>query len=97
MLDAAAAEKYSVVLTADHGNCELLIDPETGEPHTQHTNNPVPCMIIDQIPWNLATDGGLKDVAPTVLQLMGLPCPGAMTGHSLLIKPIDATSSEAAA
>ena len=97
VLDASLAEEYSVILTADHGNCELLVDPETGEPHTQHTTNPVPCMIIDQIPWNLAPTGGLKDVAPTVLQLMGLPCPGAMTGHSLLIKPIDAASSEAAA
>jgi 2,3-bisphosphoglycerate-independent phosphoglycerate mutase len=97
VLDAALVEEYSVILTADHGNCELLVDPETGEPHTQHTTNPVPCMIIDQIPWNLASTGGLKDIAPTVLQLMGLPCPGAMTGHSLLIKPIDAASSEAAA
>lgn len=97
VLDMAVAEGYSVIVTADHGNCELLVDPETGQPHTQHTINPVPCMIIDQIPWNLAAEGGLKDIAPTVLQLMGLPCPKAMTGHSLLIKPNDAASSGAAA
>lgn len=94
VLDAAVAEGYSVILTADHGNCELLVDPETGEPHTQHTTNPVPCMIIDQIAWNLARGGGLQDIAPTILQLMGLPCPGAMTGRSLLITPAE---SEAAA
>lgn len=89
VLDAAAEEGYSVIVTADHGNCEQLVDPETGEPHTQHTTNPVPCLIIDQIRWQLSATGGLKDIAPTVLQLMGLTKPGAMNGKSLLIKPAD--------
>lgn len=89
VLDTAQEENYSVIVTADHGNCEQLIDPETGEPHTQHTTNPVPCLIIDQIRWQLAPEGGLKDIAPTVLQLMGVKKPGAMTGHSLLVKPVD--------
>lgn len=95
VLDVAIEEEYSVVLTADHGNCEQLVDPETGKPHTQHTTNLVPCMIIDQIKWQLAPEGGLKDVAPTVLQLMGLQQPGAMTGHSLLIKPADSSFAAA--
>ena len=89
VLDAAVKAEYSVIVTADHGNCEQLIDPVTGAPHTQHTTYPVPCLIIDQIKWKLAGEGGLKDVAPTVLQLMGLQQPGAMTGRSLLLKPMD--------
>jgi len=97
VLDAARQIGYSVLLTADHGNCEQLIDPETGKPHTQHTTNPVPCLIIDKAEWALETAGGLKDVAPTVLQLMGLNKPESMTGHSLLRKPEDASSSKEAA
>ena len=96
VLDVAIEEEFSVIVTADHGNCEVLVDPVTGEPHTQHTTNLVPCLIIDQIKWKLASEGSLKDIAPTVLQLMGLQQPGAMTGHSLLEKPND-SSSEAAA
>lgn len=86
----AAAEEcgYSVVLTADHGNCEELTDPVTGAPHTQHTTYPVPCMVIDECHWQLSCTGGLADVAPTVLQLMGLEVPPAMTGRSLLLKPL---------
>ncbi len=87
VLDAAVAEGYSVVLTADHGNCDEMVDPVTGEPHTQHTTYPVPCLVIDEVPWRLATGAGLASVAPTVLQLMGLPQPKAMTGRSLLIGP----------
>lgn len=93
VLDMAVKENYSVILTADHGNCEQLVDPDTGAPHTQHTVNPVPCLIIDQIRWKLAPGGGLKDIAPTVLQLMGLKQPGAMSGHSLLLKPVDSSAA----
>ncbi|HHJ81038.1 MAG TPA: 2,3-bisphosphoglycerate-independent phosphoglycerate mutase, partial [Candidatus Tenderia electrophaga] len=93
VLDTAIKADYSVVVTADHGNCEQLIDPITGVAHTQHTTNPVPCMIIDQIKWQLAGEGGLKDIAPTVLHLMGLQQPGAMTGHSLLLKPMDSSNT----
>ncbi len=100
VIDAAVEEKFSVIVTADHGNCEVLVDPVTGEPHTQHTTNLVPCLIIDQISWNLVPSGGLIDIAPTVLQLMGIPKPGSMTGHSLLHTPFDSKTgpnSEAAA
>lgn len=86
ILDAAQAREYSLILTADHGNCEEIVDPGTGNPQTQHTTYPVPCMIIDEQVWQLSCGGGLADVAPTVLQLMGLEIPASMSGQSLLLK-----------
>lgn len=82
-----AAEKagYSTVLTADHGNCEELVDPLTGEPHTQHTCYPVPCLVIDDAHWQLSCSGSLANVAPTVLQLMGIKVPNGMSAGSLLL------------
>jgi len=74
-----------VVLTADHGNCDEMIDPVTGEPHTQHTLYPVPCMVIDKHTRALSTGGNLSAIAPTLLQLMGIPKPEAMTGESIII------------
>lgn len=88
ILDAAVVAGYSVVLTADHGNCELMVDPVTKEPHTQHTLFPVPCSIIDKVHWQLSAGAGLTSIAPTVLQLMGLDKPDFMTAHSLLLSPI---------
>ncbi len=88
VLEAAVAADYSVVLTADHGNCEELVDPTTDAPHTQHTLYPVPCLVIDETTWQLSCAGGLANVAPTVLQLMGLAQPAQMTGKSLLLKPL---------
>ncbi|HEY5790870.1 MAG TPA: 2,3-bisphosphoglycerate-independent phosphoglycerate mutase, partial [Gammaproteobacteria bacterium] len=87
VLEAAVANGFAVLLTADHGNCELMVDPETGAPHTQHTTFPVPCLVVDPEPWELAADGGLASVAPTLLELMGLPVPAAMDGRSLLRRP----------
>ena len=75
---------YSIILTADHGNCEEMVDPATGEPHTQHTTYPVPCMIIDEQIWKLSCCGGLVNIAPTVLQLMGLHVPKKMAPSLLL-------------
>jgi len=75
----------SVLLTADHGNCEQMVDPETGEPHTAHTTNPVPVYWITRDPGGRGLhDGSLADLAPTVLELLGLPRPDEMTGRSLL-------------
>ncbi|HEX3952553.1 MAG TPA: 2,3-bisphosphoglycerate-independent phosphoglycerate mutase [Stellaceae bacterium] len=76
----------SLVITADHGNAEMLRDPETGEPHTAHTTNPVPFIVVNA-PGALAhvENGRLADVAPTLLDLLGLPKPAAMTGHSLIV------------
>lgn len=86
VLDAAVEQGYSVLLTADHGNCDEMVDPVTGEPHTQHTTYPVPLLLIDEGAWRLATGGGLSGIAPTLLQLMGLEQPAEMTGHSLLLE-----------
>jgi len=81
--DAILAVGGAVLVTADHGNCELMVDPVTGEPHTAHTTNPVPIMLVGGGASALA-DGRLGDIAPTLLALMGLPQPAEMTGRSLL-------------
>ncbi len=85
VLDAAAKTGFSVILTADHGNCDEMVDPVTQEPHTQHTLYPVPCLVIDESNWHLRPGCDLSAVAPTVLQLMGLQQPPSMTGKSLLL------------
>jgi len=87
VMDTAREQGYSVLLTADHGNCDEMLDPVTGEPHTQHTVYPVPCLIVDDIAWKLSNEGSLKNVAPTVLNLMGLTKPEEMEGKSLLLGP----------
>jgi 2,3-bisphosphoglycerate-independent phosphoglycerate mutase len=84
VLESAIENNYAVVLTADHGNCDEMVDPETGEPHTQHSNHPVPCLVVDEQVTTLAQGEDLSAIAPTVLQLMGIPKPGAMTGRSVI-------------
>jgi 2,3-bisphosphoglycerate-independent phosphoglycerate mutase len=75
-----------MLITADHGNCELMIDPETGGPHTAHTTNPVPIHWVSRDPAGRSLcDGTLADLAPTVLTLMGLPIPDEMSGRSLIV------------
>ncbi len=88
VLAAAEANEYSVLLAADHGNCDEYIDPLTGEPNTQHTVYPVPCLIMDKTHWRLSTGAGLADIAPTLLQLMGLEQPVEMSGRSILLEEI---------
>ena len=73
-----------MIVTADHGNCETMIDPETGGPHTAHTLNPVPVAVVGAPEGSALTEGRLADLAPTVLHLLGLPQPEEMTGRSLL-------------
>ncbi len=89
VLEAAEENHVSVLLTADHGNCDEMIDPVSGQPHTQHTLYPVPCLLMDKSSWHLATGAGLSSVAPTLLQLMGLSQPEAMTGKSLLLEEVN--------
>jgi 2,3-bisphosphoglycerate-independent phosphoglycerate mutase len=74
----------ALLLTADHGNLEMMRDPETGQPHTQHTTGPVPLVYLGARPASLREGGALCDVAPTLLDLLGLPAPAAMSGRSLL-------------
>ena len=75
----------AMIVTADHGNCEQMWDPVTNGPHTAHTLNPVPVIVMGAPTGSRLRDGGrLADLAPTVLQLMGLPQPPEMTGVSLL-------------
>ena len=82
--EAIAARGGALLATADHGNCEMMRDPETGGPHTAHTTNPVPVFCMGAPAGARLHDGILADLAPTVLALMGLPQPAAMTGKTLL-------------
>jgi 2,3-bisphosphoglycerate-independent phosphoglycerate mutase len=74
----------ALLVTADHGNCELMRDPQTGGPHTAHTTNPVPLLLVGARNRALNAEGRLADIAPTLLELMELPKPKEMTGTSLL-------------
>jgi 2,3-bisphosphoglycerate-independent phosphoglycerate mutase len=83
----AALEKAggAMIVCADHGNCEMMVDPVTGGPHTAHTLNPVPVILFGGPQGATLRDGGkLADLAPTILALMGLPQPAEMTGQSLI-------------
>jgi 2,3-bisphosphoglycerate-independent phosphoglycerate mutase len=82
--DAIERAGGALVVTADHGNCEMMRDPETGGPHTAHTTNPVPLFLLGARNRALVTEGRLADIAPTLLELMELPQPQEMTGKSLL-------------
>lgn len=77
---------WRIMLTADHGNCDEMVNPNTGEPHTQHSEYPVPFLIMGQGPVRLGIGRGLADIAPTILDLLGLPRPPEMTGRSLILK-----------
>ena len=83
VVDAARAHGAEVVITADHGNAERMHDDATGQPHTAHTLNVVPCVYVGR-PATLADGGALQDIAPTLLAIMGLPKPAQMTGRSLV-------------
>jgi 2,3-bisphosphoglycerate-independent phosphoglycerate mutase len=84
--EACSRAGWALAITADHGNCEQMIDPSTGGPHTAHTLNPVPFYLIHPgVRGRKLRDGILADIAPTLLELMGLPQPAEMTGRSLLV------------
>ncbi len=87
-LDAAVAEAGGVMLvTADHGNCEQMIDLDTSQPHTAHTLNPVPLVLVGAPNWVRGLrDGSLADIAPTLLRLLELDQPQKMTGRSLIVE-----------
>jgi 2,3-bisphosphoglycerate-independent phosphoglycerate mutase len=82
---ALLARGGHALITSDHGNCEQMVDPESGQPHTAHTTNPVPIWWVTRDPGpRHLRDGGLADLAPTILDLMKFPVPPEMSGRSLL-------------
>ena len=84
VIASAEASGARLLVTADHGNCEMMIDPATGGPHTAHTTNPVPFLVVDDgNAHGLRTGGALCDVGPTILRLLGLEQPSDMTGRDL--------------
>lgn len=86
--DAVRAAGASWIITADHGNAEMLIDPATGGPHTAHTTNPVPLILVSEQGRNvgLRSDGSLRDISPTILGLLDFDLPKEMTGGDLRVK-----------
>jgi 2,3-bisphosphoglycerate-independent phosphoglycerate mutase len=84
VLDAVTAQGGVMVITSDHGNAEEMVYDKDRSPHTAHTTNPVPFLLVGAKGWCLRADGTLPDVAPTVLDLMGIPKPEDMTGRSIL-------------
>jgi 2,3-bisphosphoglycerate-independent phosphoglycerate mutase len=85
LADAVKRAGGTLLITADHGNAEMMRDPKTGEPHTAHTTNPVPLILVNPpIGVTGIADGQLSDIAPTLLRLLNIPQPKAMTGHALV-------------
>ena len=100
LADAVTKAGGVLLITADHGNVEQMTDPATGQPHTAHTTNPVPLVLINAPAWvtAIAPKGGkLADIAPTLLALLGLPQPKAMTGSSLLVPSAAPAAARASA
>jgi 2,3-bisphosphoglycerate-independent phosphoglycerate mutase len=84
VLAAARASGAQVLITADHGNCEQMFDPESNQAHTQHTTDKVPLVYVGNDKVSIREGGALRDIAPTLLKMMGLDAPSEMTGSSLL-------------
>ena len=86
-MEALKEVNGQMIICADHGNCEQLIDYETGVPFTAHTTNPVPFILVNYDPEYTLREGGcLADLVPTLIEMMGMEKPVEMTGNSLLIK-----------
>ncbi len=84
VVEAVNDEEGVLLITADHGNAEQMVDYKTGEPHTAHTTNPVPLILVGMENAKLK-EGKLADLAPTMLEIMGLEKPQEMTGESIIV------------
>jgi len=86
--NALLKNNYVIFITADHGNAEEMLNPASNQPQTEHTKNPVPLILISKdlllTRVNLRSDGGLSSIAPTILEIMGIPKPAEMTAESLI-------------
>jgi len=84
---AVRAKGGALLITADHGNAEMMIDPATGGPHTAHTTSPVPLIVVaeNNQQFRLKPDGSLRDISPTILGMLSIPQPKEMTGHDLRV------------
>jgi 2,3-bisphosphoglycerate-independent phosphoglycerate mutase len=82
---AVRSKGGAMLITADHGNAEMMIDPVTGGPHTAHTTNPVPFIVVadNSQKLTLKSGGSLRDISPTILGMLGIPEPKEMTGSDL--------------
>ena len=86
VVEAMLAQDGTMLITADHGNCEQMIDYKTGDPHTAHTTNPVPLILVTKNENLKIKEGKLADLAPTMLEILGIKQPEEMTGESILVK-----------
>ena len=86
VVSSILAHDGTLIITADHGNCEQMIDYKTGEPHTAHTTNPVPLILVSNNETLKVKSGKLADLAPTILEILGIDKPEEMTGESILEK-----------
>ena len=86
VVEAVLAHDGTLIITVDHGNCEQMIDYKTGEPHTAHTTNPVPLILVSNNENYKVKSGKLADLAPTLLEILGIDKPAEMTGESILVK-----------
>jgi 2,3-bisphosphoglycerate-independent phosphoglycerate mutase len=84
VVQTVLAHGGELLITADHGNAEQMVDPDTGKVHTAHTTNPVPLIYVGERYVVMGSHGALEDLVPTMLHLMGMPQPAEMTGHPLL-------------
>ena len=91
---AVRAKGGAMLITADHGNAEMMIDPATGGPHTAHTTNPVPFLVVSEnaTQFTLKPNGSLRDISPTILGMLSLPEPKEMTGQDLRLMKTQAAS-----
>ena len=98
VVDAVLKKGGGLIITADHGNCEQMTDPETGGPHTAHTTNDVELLVVDERYKGCALrrGGRLSDIAPTLLAMLDLEKPDAMTGSSLIKRSVRAPASPCA-